>query len=149
MDRVLRRWFMKMQRVEQIGHGPDGWAPSLAQLQAGQDAFAGLVMDGEWWGHDVLIPVYRPVEGPWWQRLLREFRQQPETHTPIESLSFTADYWQVDSRAPGGTGDPDGSFQSLEELYDFIGETTIDWYPPTHALLAVDRMRTGRLEEPL
>jgi hypothetical protein len=136
-----------MQRVERLGAGPSGWAPSLTQLQAGQDAFAGLVTDGGWWGHEVLIPVYRPVAGTWWQRLSGRVRRKSEPPTPVAALSLTADYWQVDSQAPGGSGAPDGIFDSLESLYEFLSGMTIDWYPPTRAVLAVDRMRTGPLDD--
>lgn len=147
MDRTLRRWVEEMQRVEQLGPGPDGWAPSLTQLQGGQDAFAGLVVEGAWWGHEVLIPVYRPMGGTWSQRLSRRVRRKSEPPTALEALSFTADYWQVDSCAPGGSGAPDGTFDSLESLYDFLSDVTIDWYSPTRAVLAVDRMRTGPVED--
>lgn len=53
----------------------------------------------------------------------------------------------MDARAPGADGAPDGTFQSLEKLYEFLGGTKIDWYPPTDAVLAVDRMRTARAED--
>jgi len=146
MDQILQRWVEEMRRVEHLGPGPDGWAPSLSQLEAGQDAFAGLVMNGEWWGHDVLVPVYRPVQGSWWQRQSRRIQGRPEPPAPMEALSFTADYWQVDARAPGGGGEPDGIFDSLESVHGFLGGASINWYSPTHAAVAVDRMRTGRVE---
>jgi hypothetical protein len=105
-----------------------------------------LVIDGPWWGHEVLIAVYRAVQGSWWQRLVRRVAREFEPPAPVEALSFTADYWQVDPHAPGGDGEPDGSFNSLESLMNFLAGATIEWNPPMLAARLVDQMRTGPTE---
>ena len=143
MDRVLRRWLKEAEVVEKAGPGPQGWAPSRAQLEAGQTAFAGLVLDGDWSGSEVLISVFRSVR-PWRRRLGVWLRRQSDPHGAVEFPSFWVDYWP--GAAPGES-DPGGPFHRLEHLQDSLAASKSEWYPPTRAARAVDRVRTGHVED--
>lgn len=51
---------------------------------------------------------------------------------------YSADYWLVDEEVAGfGEGEVDANVVTLEELYDFIDDKVIRWYPPLRSLRRV------------
>ena len=104
-----------------------GYGPQWEAIIAGRREFTGRVLSGPYVGHDLLIKVYG--DGA----LDREY-------APAD-FSYTADYWLVDEDNAGpGDDEYDPSFDTLEELQDWLHDTSIEWHSPYISLARIGRL---------
>jgi hypothetical protein len=56
-------------------------------------------------------------------------------------FSYTADYWLVDKENAGpGDDDYDPSFDTLEDLQEWLHDIPIEWYSPNVSLALIGRL---------
>lgn len=100
---------------------PYGCGPQWEALITGRREFVGRVLSGPYVGHDLLVIVYGDAS------LDREYG-------PADFL-YSADCRMVDEENAGpGDDDPDPSFNTLEELQEWLSGTQIEWQPPYTSL---------------
>lgn len=104
-----------------------GYGPHWDAIIAGRREFTGSVLSGPYVGHDLLVTVYGDAD------LDREYK-------PADFL-YSADYWIVDRDNAGpGDDDPDPSFNTLEELLEWLDSTPVEWRSPYVSLALIGRL---------
>lgn len=125
-----RQWQARKARVQQLESMPEpdyGYGPHWDAIIAGRREFTGRVVRGPYVGHDLLVQVYGDAA------LDREYE-------PAD-FSYSADYWLVDEDNAGpGDDDPDPSFDTLEELQEWLDGTPIEWNSPYVSLAVIGRL---------
>lgn len=119
-----REWAERVAQMHSLEAAPEpeqGHGPSWDAILAGRREFAGRVLGGPWLGHDVLILAYGKTRR----------RREPRP----DDFGYSADYAINDWNTPG-PGDDDDSFSvaTIEELYERLDDTPIQWYPPAKSL---------------
>jgi hypothetical protein len=110
--------------LHELPEPQSGYRPHWDAVADGRREFAGRVINGPWIGHEVLVLV-------WGEGSL------DRTYQPADFM-YSADYWLVDKEAAGfGEGEVDANVVTLEELYEFIDDEAIHWYPPLQSLKRV------------
>lgn len=125
-----RQWQARKTRVQELESMPEpdyGYGPHWDAIIAGRRGFTGKVLSGPYVGHDLLVTVYGDAA------LDREY--QPT------DFSYSADYRLVDEDNAGpGDDDPDPSFDTLEELQEWLAGTPVEWNPPYISLALLGRL---------
>lgn len=127
------QWQARKALVQELESRPEpeyGYGPHWEAVIAGRREFTGRVLSGPYVGHDLLVTVYGQAA------LDRE-------HEPAD-FSYSADYWLVDEDNAGpGDDEPDPSFDTLEELLDWLDGTPIEWHSPYVSLARIGRRLSG------
>jgi hypothetical protein len=125
-----RQWQARKARVQELESLPEpgyGYGPHWEAIIAGRREFTGRVLSGPYVGHDLLIKVYGDAA------LDREY-------VPAD-FSYTADYWLVDEENAGpGDDEYDPSFDTLEDLQDWLHDIPIEWHSPNISLALIGRL---------
>lgn len=125
-----RRWQARKARMRELESLPEpdyGYGPHWDAIIAGRREFTGKVLGGPYVGHDLLLTVYGDAA------LDRE-------SVPAD-FSYSADYLMVDKENAGpGDDDPDPSFDTLEELREWLDGTPIEWHSPYVSLALIGRL---------
>ena len=125
-----REWRARKVRVRELDSLPEpdyGYGPSWEAILAGRREFTGAVTNGPYVGHDLMITVYGD------QALGREYQ--------ASDFAYAADYWMTDkdNAGPGGD-DPDPSFETLEELQEWLEGVPVEWHSPYVSLARLGRL---------
>lgn len=124
------QWQARKALVKELESRPEpeyGYGPHWEAVIAGRREFTGKVLSGPYVGHDLLVTVHGEAA------LNREYE-------PAD-FSYSADYWLVDEDNAGpGDDEPDPSFDTLEELLDWLDGTPIEWHSPYVSLARIGRL---------
>jgi hypothetical protein len=125
-----RKWQARKARVQELESLPKpdyGYGPHWEAIIEGRREFTGRVLGGLYVGHDLLITVHGDAA------LDRKY-------VPAD-FSYTADYWLVDKENAGpGDDDYDPSFDTLEDLQEWLHDIPIEWYSPNVSLALIGRL---------